>query len=651
MKELTLSINDKQVKGKEGNTVLDVCRANDIFVPTLCHLEGLADVGACRMCVVEIEKERRPIPACTYPAREGLVVRTSTERLEKYRRQTLELLFTERNHFCFFCAASGECELQGLAYHYRMDHVRYPYTFPNLPTDALNDYLVLDHNRCILCGRCVRVCGEVVGNHTLDFSKRGWRTMVTADLDQPLGESSCISCGACVQACPTGALFSKVSAYRGRASEGKFVRSVCSMCSVACDINVLVKDNNIVRIDGVNLTGVNGQLCVKGRFQQVETVRPRIATPLISRKKGTARSASWKEALDLAATEIDKCLSRHGAGSIAGLVSTRCPSETVEAFAGLMRNTVGTSALDTLDGSTYRTLVQGITASGGNGQGLSIERPLESILEADCVLVIGADLLKSHPAAGCYVLRARSRSKAQLLVIDPKQNDLGIRADLWLRPSEDGVETVIKTLTRLLAPPGAGKSRKADTAAAQAAGVDGALLEEAAAKLKRATKVAVVFGEGILGRRNPRLVARLLQLASLMKPDGLKVISLKPRANSRGAWEMGIASQARVGRARPKLVYVLLGDDELMPEDWVAQAEQAEFLVVQASHASPLTEAADLVLPSPTWAEQAGTYVSLDGKVRRSQAVLQMAPGLKDDKDIIKELASRLGSALKERRQ
>jgi formate dehydrogenase major subunit len=175
MNEITLTINGREVKGEKGNTVLEVCQANGIDVPTLCHLDGLSDVGACRMCVVEIEKERRPVPACTYPARDGLVIQTNTERLEKYRRQILELIFTEHNHFCMFCEASGDCELQKLAYRYQMDNVRYPYTFPSLAVDSLSDYLVIDHNRCILCGRCVRACSEVAASYTINFSHRGWK--------------------------------------------------------------------------------------------------------------------------------------------------------------------------------------------------------------------------------------------------------------------------------------------------------------------------------------------------------------------------------------------------------------------------------------------------------------------------------------------
>ena len=642
-KEITLTINDCQVKGKEGDTILDICRANDIYVPTLCYQEGLSTVGACRLCVVEIEGERRINPACTYPARDGLIVRTHTEKLEKYRRQILELMFTERNHFCFFCEASGDCELQALAYEYQIDHMRYPYTFPSLPVDTLNEFLVIDHNRCILCGRCIRVCKEVVANNTLDFSKRGWRTMVVADIDQPLGESSCISCGACTQTCPTGAIFSKVSAYRGRSSEGEIIHSLCSLCGVGCDIDVLVKDNNIVRIDGANLTGPKGQLCVKGRFRQLYKEAPRITTPLVVDTGGTVHSSSWEEALDLAATAIDAYIGRYGASSIAGLVSSLCPNETVEAFANFMHHTVGTSSLDALDGSAYRTVAQGIRIFSKNGRGLEIESPLESILEADCVLLVGDNSLESHPVAGSYILRALSQNGARLVVIDSHQNELGSRADLWLQPAKDGEGDLINAVIGNLVAKKAkrtGKPRKVVSATAvSASNLDESQLVQAADIIGSAQNTVVVYGEGIFNRKNPALVANILELANIANPGGLKVISLKPRGNSRGVWELGVANNTGVAEASIKLMYVMLGDDEYGADDWLVHAEKAEFLIVQASYASSLTKAADVILPSPIWAERNGEYISLDGKAGRSRQVLEPPPGIRGDSEIFDQLA------------
>ena len=642
-KEITLTINQKQVKGKEGDTILDICRANEIYVPTLCFLEGLTAVGACRMCVVEIDGERRINPSCTYPAREGLVVRTSTPNLEKYRRLILELIFTERNHFCFFCAASGDCELQALAYRYQMDHARYPYTFPSLPTDTLNPYLVIDHNRCISCGRCVRVCGEVVANHTLDFSRRGWRTRVAADLNQPLGRSSCISCGACNQACPTGTIFSKVSAFRGRTKEGKFIRTVCSLCGVACEMDVLVKDNNVVRIDGAALTGLKGQLCEMGRFQQVYNETPRITAPLVKDKAGRLQPASWEDASKLVVERIGQTKTQHGANSIAGFASALCSTETLEAFARFMRDTIGTSNVDTTDGDSYRALAKGISLFSKNGHGMGIESPLEAILEADCVLVVGANPIKTHPVAGCYVLRAKDRNKAKVIVIDARDNSFGLRADLWLRPKEGSEEELLGALSGIVAK-GSKSADKGPSPAplAKATGLDKDAVEQAAAILSAAKKPVVIYGEGILDKKDHKLVAGVLDLAKAASKDGLKAISLKPRGNSRGAWELGLANSNGMAKAKPKLAYVLLSDDAVHAGDWGALVDKAEFVVVQASYRSGLTDRADVVLPSPIWSEREGKYTSLDGKTSRAKRVVELPAGLKDDVRIINGLAQKL---------
>ncbi|MDR3736906.1 MAG: bidirectional hydrogenase complex protein HoxU [Acidobacteriaceae bacterium] len=205
----TLVIDGKNVSARAGQTILEVSRENGIEIPTLCHLDGLGDVGACRLCVVEIKGLNKLLPACVATVEESMEVSTQSERLQKHRRTILELLFAERNHTCAVCVANGNCELQSLAQSQGLTHVRLPYRCPDLPVDASHERFTADHNRCILCTRCVRVCAEIEGAHVWDLMGRGIDTIVITDLHDTWGNSSCTRCGKCVQVCPTGALFDR----------------------------------------------------------------------------------------------------------------------------------------------------------------------------------------------------------------------------------------------------------------------------------------------------------------------------------------------------------------------------------------------------------------------------------------------------------
>ncbi len=216
MDKIPVNIDGKLLEVDAGKTILDVCNENGIEILTMCHLKGISEVGACRLCLVEIEGVNKLLPACTTRVAANQVIKTKTERLKKYQKITTELFFAERNHICAVCVANGNCELQDLGYKVGMEHVRFHYLFPNAQVDTSHPWYVMDHNRCIMCTRCVRVCSEVEGAYNWGIMNRGIKARIIADFNVPWGKSTtCTSCSKCVLSCPTGALWSK-SAMQGQ---------------------------------------------------------------------------------------------------------------------------------------------------------------------------------------------------------------------------------------------------------------------------------------------------------------------------------------------------------------------------------------------------------------------------------------------------
>jgi len=414
---VNITVDGRKITAEAGQTVLEAAQAAGIDIPTLCHHPALEPIGACRMCLVEIERQRTLQPACTFKVSEGMVVHTESERVVNARKFALQMLLSERNHFCMYCQLSGDCELQRLAYRYGLDSWLYPRSYPKMPVDASREYFVMDHSRCILCRRCIRACEELVGNCTLGLGGRGANTVVVADLGVPFGDSSCIACGTCLQVCPTGALMDRKSAYRGVEEDVERVKSICTACSVGCGVELLTRDNHLLRIEGDWDAEVNkGLLCVAGRFEPLFDDRQRVLKPLV-RHDGKMEEVTWEEALQTVARKF-KAL---GGDSLAALASPRVSSETLQLFAEVFHR-LGAKSLANL-----KPVPEFMTEAEGS---------LTLLDEADLFLVVGADLDADHQVAGIAIRRGVVNRGARLVVVDDGESGLSGLACYTLKPDE-----------------------------------------------------------------------------------------------------------------------------------------------------------------------------------------------------------------------
>lgn len=345
--DIKFEINGREILCKKGDTVLKAARDNGIYIPSLCHHPKVGTAGMCRICVVEVDGIRGLQTSCSLPVTDGMKVETETTRVIEARKMVVNMLLSNGNHNCLSCEVNGNCELQDAAYRLGIEVPAFLVEKPE-PRDDSGAFILRDPGKCIQCGRCIAGCNNLVVNEVLDFGHRGSHVAVVCDEDKPMGESTCVQCGECVQLCPVGALIEKKGVGLARAWETRKVRTTCPYCGVGCQLELHVKDDQIVRVTGVEGAKPNdGHLCVKGRYgYDFIYSKERLTSPLIKGADGEFKEATWDEALDLVADKFKQIIKESGSDALAGVSCARSINEDSYNMQKLFRGVIGTNNID-----------------------------------------------------------------------------------------------------------------------------------------------------------------------------------------------------------------------------------------------------------------------------------------------------------------
>ncbi len=671
---VTLTIDGKEVRVPKGTNVIEAARSLGIDIPYLCYHHQLSPFGGCRLCLVDIEKVPKLLAACNTPVAEGMVVRTSTDRVKSQREGSLEFILLNHPLDCPVCDKGGECELQDRVFEHGNGLSRMTEPKVHVEDYDLGPLIVRNQDRCIICKRCVTVMEEIAGEPVLEFGQRGVTTEVYTFEHESFRPGFS---GNTIRVCPVGALMSKPFRFRARPWELIKTPGICGGCAVGCNLRQDVRENRLLRVVGLENPQVNdGWLCDRGQFgYDYINSAERLTAPLV-RRGDRLEEASWEDALALIAQKLSGARAA-GGDAFAAIGSERSTNEDCFVLQKLTREVMGSGHIDHRMGSARRSYLTGRPSAGA----------IEKLPSADVVLVIGSDVTAEAPVLDLVLKRSLLTGKSQIVVASARATALDkraaaairyqpgaeialvnalIQATLELNPSPAGLEKTGIDAVRQ----GFGGKSTADLAAA--AGADPEAIRATAALFSGARTGSILYGSApAAGNEGGYFLAAIENLALISgqaAAAGHVCLEVVTQANTWGARNLGLLPDVGVGgvpaatRGGSTADIFQAAIDQKLQVLWIQQSNPvvefaggdpanrgiaaAPFVVVQDLFLTETAALADVVLPSVSLSERNGTLTSIEGRVQRTVRGMDPRGAAREDWKVLVELSERLGASL-----
>ena len=651
MADVTFIVDGKKLTAPAGTLLIDACRKAGIEIPAFCYYPGLSLQAACRMCVVRQEKVPKLQTACTTTVAEGQVFITESPEIAQARKSTIELLLGNHPLDCPVCDAGGECELQDMTFKYGAADSFYAEPKNHREEQQWSPAVYFDRPRCILCYRCIRMCGEGMDVWALGVQNRGVSSVIAPNGGDQL---DCEQCGMCIDVCPVGALTSGSYRYKTRPWEMNHVSTVCTFCADGCKVTLGVRQVNdgseIVRADNRDKSGINGDfLCAKGRFGFDFVESPeRLTKPLVRNSQGKLEPATWEHALRFAASKLKEIRDSKGGASIGVIGSNRTTNEENYLLQKFARTVLKTNNVDHPRTTGYAEFASALAGQSGKTAGL------KDIAQACAVLLVGGDPTEEHPLLA-WNLRTNVRlNRARLYIANTKPIKLERQAKAALRLPADGYQAIPAYL-------GGSDDTIKDTAFREAV-----LAEES---------LVVVFGQEYRGQAVESLVAWGLKRGP--NSGSVRFAFLGDHANSRGAADMGLLPDllpgyvpvtapgafqeypglpATPGKTLPEMfeaagkgelgALLVVGANPVASLGVDPAALKNTFVIVQDLFLTETAALADVVFPAASLYEKSGTVTNTYGDVQLAKKAADRA-GVKPDFEILVRLAGAMGVDVK----